>query len=141
MNIGPAIRTRLLAQPALVALLGQWHGEPSIHTRRPPPEGAGYPMVMIGPDVAHTDIGFLAAAKSRVLRDIIVYGDNPKHYRAVEQAGYLVREAFHRRKDSILLAGYHTIDVLAEGPVPAPTDDDSRVGRRVTIAVRIEPRT
>jgi hypothetical protein len=135
LDFAPAIRATLMADVAITGLLTEWNGEAAIFTRRPVPTNAVSPIIVVSPDVSVTDIDALVSRRPVVVRDIIVYGDQPDHYRTVEVLGYLIREMFHRQRLSISPADYQVIDIIATGPRPAPTDDDTTVARVVTLTI------
>src|SRR5688572_21099513 len=118
-------------------MLGLWNTNPSIHTRRPPPEGAGYPMVISAGDSDIDDDDFTNSDNPILTRDVSVYGNNPDQYRAVESVGYRLRDLFHRRRSSIVVAGWNTVDVTARGPQVGGVDDETHVHRVVTLTVRL----
>lgn len=137
LDLAPALRDSVIDAIAISSQLGDYKGEPSVHTRRPAPAGATYPMVMISPDVGVTDGDGLNSDRPIVVKDVAVYGKQPGDYRTVEALGYALRDHFHRNRRSIVPDGYSVIDVQARGPVPAPTDDDKTVGRAVSLTIRL----
>lgn len=138
-NLGPSLRDAILGSAPIVALLGEFDGESSVHTRRPAPKGAGYPMCMISGDVAITDQDALASFRPVIMRDIAFYGEQPRHYRDVERLGLLGRDLFHRQRFSLQSEQFHVIDIVASGPIIAPTEDDKIVGRLLMLTIRIQP--
>lgn len=137
MNVGPALYAAVAARAFVVNRLGEYNGGPSIHTRRPVPEGAEYPMVVISPDVTFRDEDGVDDDRPVITRDVAVYGEQPDAYRVVEEVGYELRSMFHRERNSLTVAGYNVIQITASGPVPAPTDDDRYVGRMVSLTIRL----
>ena len=134
-DFGPAIRTALINEVAISGLLATWKGEPAIFTRRPTPSDTGFPAILIAPDVAVTNFDAVNKLRVSILKDIIVYGDQPDDYRAVETMGSLIKDLFHRKRFSIDVSGYHVIQIVAGGPSVAPTDDDKQVARVVTLTI------
>lgn len=139
MNLAPAIYDALVGYGPIQTLLGSWRSGPSIHTKRPVPQDAGYPMIVVSPDITFNDEDALRTQRNVVVRDIAVYGESPKHYRDVEAIAYMLRTLFHRNRFSIDPSGFHVIDIVARGPVIAPTDDTSKVGRVVSLTIRAQP--
>ena len=137
LDLAPALRDALIDAPTIYPSLASWQGEPAVHTRRPVPPDSGYPMIVVSPDVAITDEDGLNSDRPVVVRDILIYGQQPAHYRTVESLGYAVRGLFHRARNSLSPAGYHVIDVRAQGPFPAPTDDENTVARAVSLTIRL----
>ena len=137
-DLAAPIREALMGSADIVSRIGEWNGEPAIFTRRPLPSDAPYRCIAIGPDVAVTDFDYLSVGKTRIMRDIIAYGRQPDDYRIIEEIGYLLRALCHRQKHFITAPqGYSVIDIIAAGPVPAPTDDEKTVGRLVSLTFRL----
>ena len=148
LNISEPIREALLGMYPITDLLGTYVGEPSIFTRRPVPSEAAYPMVVISPDVVVYDQDALDRRRPVVMRDLAVYGQENatrngaqvSDYRVIESLGYELRERFHRQKDVLIFpdADYHVIDIVASGPIVAPTGDERLIGRVVTLTIRLQ---
>lgn len=134
------LRASIIAASAITSKLGLFSGAPSIHTRRPAPVGAGYPMIMIGPIVTRTDEDAVNSYRSVVVIDLSTYGEQPSHYRVTEEIADALYSLFHRQRSAITVAGWTVLDIRASGPSPAPVDDESRVGRRVTLTIRLHAR-
>lgn len=137
LDLAPAIRTALLAEPTIAGLLSEFQGEASIFTRRPVPKDAAVPFISITEDISVTDADGLNSDRPVVIRDIIVYGNQKDDYRTVEQIAYSIRELFHRKKDSLISTDYFIIDIRANGPRSAPTSDDEIIGRVVSITIQL----
>jgi hypothetical protein len=144
LDLGPPVRASILADAAIVALLGKWKQEPSIFTRRPVPSAAADPMVIINPPASLVDAGTsLVKDTPVVVFDIAIYGhkgapgSSDDQTRKVEEVGFLMRELFHRDRWALSVDGFHVIDVRATGPFRAPVDDDQTVGRIVTLTVSL----
>ena len=139
IDLGPAIRIALVEDVEISGLLSEWNNEAAVFTRRPVPTDAEYPFIVISTDIAVTDNDTLNTMHQQVLRDIAVYGEQPSHFRVVEQIGYLIRTLFHRRKLSLgSVDGHAVIEIIATGPISAPTSDETIVGRVVTIAISLQ---
>lgn len=139
LDLGPAIRTAILAQSDIVALLGEYEGAASVHTRRPVPEAAEYPMVVAADDITIGNEDFVNSLHPVVTRQIGVYGRAVEDYRAVESIGYLLRDLFHKDRFSLTVSGYKVTDISVQGPVIAPASSDDYCGRMVTLTVRLQP--
>lgn len=139
LNISPAIRATIIANSAIASALGTYQGAASVHTRRPIPEDAGKPLVLSSDDVSITDEDFVSDRLVVVTRDVFVYGEADRDYRAVEAIGYRLRDLFHRDRFSLAVSGYRVVDVTVQGPRVAPTSDDKICGRMVTLTVRLQP--
>jgi|SRR3990172_4079001 hypothetical protein len=137
MDLAAPLYAALSADAAITSLLGTFLSGPSIHTRRPVPEEAGYPMLIVSANVGVTDEDGLVSRRPILVRDIIAYGEQDSQYRVVEQLADLLRTKFHRQRDSFTISGFHVVDVVAVGPIPGPTDDFNHVARVVTLTIRL----
>jgi hypothetical protein len=137
LNLAGPIRDALLGNAQIAAFPGEWGNEPAIATRRPVP--ANYPprIILINPDAAVGDFDGLTSDRPIIVKDIAIYGDQPKDYRDVEACGYQVRDLFHRQRFSIVPVGFQVVDIVASGPFPAPVDDEKTVGRIVSLTIRL----
>lgn len=142
-DLFPAMRDAVIAAPGVIEELGNWRGEPAVFTRRPVPADAEMVLALINPPTSITDAGGLAPGRSRIVHDIVIYGQKgtpgsgSDETRQVERAAFALKEHFHRNRFSVQPAGFHVIGVTATGPVPAPVDDDATVARLVTVAVTL----
>jgi hypothetical protein len=135
MNLAPAIRDALLNDPGVTNSISQWNGYPSIHTRRPVPNDVTYPLIVISPDISFVDRDFIVARKNHVMRDVTVFGQQPDHYRIIEEIAYSMRELFHRNRLSLIVPEWDIYQIVVFGPIPAPTDDERLVARLVTLNI------
>ena len=138
LDLASPFYTYLANVSAITSLLGTYLSNPSIHTRRPIPVAAQYPMIVVSPAIAITDEDGLVSRRPVVITDIAAYGQQDSDYRTIDSLGYLLRSNFHRQsKFSISVSGYDIIDLVASGPVPAPTDDNEQIGRMITVTTRL----
>ena len=137
LNISDDIRTALLNDGSITALLGLWNSAPSIHTRRPIPENAEYPAVIVLSRDVNDEDG-LESSRPIADYDISVYGRQKQDYRSVESLGFFVRDLFHRKRFAITPSGVSVIEIVCRGPMIAPTDDASLTGRLVTLQVKLK---
>lgn len=143
LDISPALRSAMLATPAIADALEQWKSAPAIFTRRPIPADAPHRIALINPETAISDGDGLISERPIVMRDIAIYGRKAEagspldDTRTIEAVGYAIRSLFHRQRFSFSPSGFSVIDVVARGPFPAPTDDDQTVGRIVSLTVRL----
>lgn len=146
LNLATPLRDAVMGLTDITDLLGTYAGEPSIFTRRPVPGEGTYPMVVISPDIALTDQDALINFRPVIMRDLAIYGQTIREtselgqqddYRSIETIGYALREAFHRHREMVSVPDYNVIDIIASGPIPAPTGDDRLLGRVVTLTIRL----
>ena len=148
LDLAVPLRNAILGLPTVTDLLGTYVNEPSVQTRRPAPGEATFPMILISPDVFVADQDALSTFRPVVGRDIGVYGRTVQEgefghqddYRAIEEIGYALREAFHRQREILYVEDYNVIDIVAAGPYPAPTGDDRLIGRVVSLRIRLQRR-
>jgi len=144
--VSEGLREALLGVSAITELLGTYQGEPSIYTRRPVPSGATYPALVIGPNVFMRDQDFLTSRLPIIGRDIVVYGQmaapgsEDDQYRDVEEIADGVYDLFHRNRLSLLVDGFHVVDVVANGPIASPTENERLIGRAVPLTIRLHRR-
>lgn len=144
LNLAAPLREALINDAGIVALLGAWNGEASVFTRRPTPEGATYPLLLVNPDTSIGAQDWLTARKPIVSRDIAVYGrhgtpgSTTDELRDVDSLGYLIRDLFHEKRFSLSVPGFHVVRITASGPMAAPTDDAKLVGRIVSLSIHLQ---
>jgi hypothetical protein len=134
-----AVRAAIIANAAIADELAVYVGAPAVFTKRPIPDDAGYPCVVVEAH-AFADEDALVEMHPLIDVDVCVYGRNDpqgSEYRAVETVGYNLRNLFHRQRWSIEISGASVTDIRARGPLPAPTDDEKTVGRVVTLQLRL----
>lgn len=111
---------------------------PAIFTRMPiPDEQATYPMIVVQPPSLIGNEDGLVVRRPVLNIAVVVYGAQDDQYRTVEELGYYIRNKFHRQKRSITVNGFSIIDIVANGPIPGPTDDFRHVARAVTLTIRM----
>jgi hypothetical protein len=140
-----------LSEPLYAALTGvsdgidglaTYQGAPAVFTRRPVPIECGFPMIIAAGNVTYGDQDFIDAEMADIVRDIAVYGIKSKdstkdQTRIVERAADDVRDLFHRKRESLIVPGWHVVDIRCKGPVPTGDDDDQTVGRVVSLQIRL----
>lgn len=142
LDLGPAVREAILGLSAIAGQLSTYNGEPAVFTRRPVPDEATYPLIIIDQTNVRDEDG-LNSDRPVVEIDVKIYGDKAEpgseddDTRIVEQMGTRTRLLFHRERWSLDVGGFHVIDVTALGPAPAPVDDDKTVGRSVSLTVKL----
>jgi hypothetical protein len=132
------IRDALILAPAIALQLGVWEGEPSIHTRDPAPDAAPYPLIVCAGDISVGDTDGLTSRRPFIRRDVRIYGKQPDHYRVVEDLGWAIRTLFHRQKWALAIPGYRVVEIECDGPMIAPTSDESIVGRIVSLRLSLK---
>ena len=142
LNLSVPIRVAVI--DAVGGSLPAYQGSSPVFTRRPVPVGAPFPMVVISSNISLIDEDGIDDRRSIITRDVITYGrnDTPESYRLVEEIAYMLRNAFHRNRQSLSVVDddWSVVDVRASGPHPAPTDDEQTVGRLVGLTVRLAKR-
>lgn len=135
--LGP-LRTVIKAESGITSLLSTWQSEPSIFTKRPVPDSIGYPVIIVGPVVSGRSgvADGINDHRPVVTVDVSVYGLQDDHIRIVETLGQKVFSLFHQQRN-VTIANYSVTQILAEGPYPAPVDDEQTVARRVRLNLRL----
>lgn len=132
----------LTLNPDIVALLGEWQGTASIFTNRPTPPDAAYPMLVTAGDVTRSDDDLLDDPVLVIVRDISIFGQNTavggnNQTRICDNIALRVRDLFHRQRTSIEVDQWDVLDIVCQGPIVGPTDDDRSVHRMVTLTIRL----
>ena len=138
-DLSVPLRSALIASGSITALLSSYKSSYPVFTRRPAPDDADMPIIMVSPDITITDNDGIDDFRPVQTRDITVYGQNSTNakYRAVEAIGYLIRELFHSNWRSIDVPGWKVVDITCLGPIPAPTDDDQTIARMVSLSIQL----
>lgn len=138
-DLSAPIFAALTGNTAIAAMLPTYVGAKTVFTARPAPADATYPMIISAGDVTRTDQDFVNNPLPVVIRDISIFGQNdtPAHSRAVESLALMVRDLFHRQRQSLSVSGWNVLDIVCHGPIVGPTDDDTTVHRIVTLTVRL----
>jgi len=139
MNVASALRVALVGDSAITALLPVYESDFPVFTRRPAPVDVTFPIIMISPDVMIGNEDGVNDDRPLIVRDVTTYGSNENagNYRAVEAIAYAVQELFHRKRNSITVAGWSVTDIVANGPISVPDDDEQRIGRMVELTIRL----
>lgn len=142
MDLSAPIRTAIIGESSITSLLTAYKSSWPVFTRRPAPNDATLPIILISPDIAVTDEDGVSDFRPIIVRDISVYGRNDEadQYRAVEQIGYALRNLFHRQRSALTVSGWTVMQIIAAGPMPAPVDDEQSVGRLVELTVHLASR-
>lgn len=138
-DLATPIYDALRLDSLIAAALPAYSGGKTVFTRRPVPSDAPYPMIVCAGDVTRTDQDLIVDPMPIIIRDVSVFGlnDTAAHYRAVESLGLLVRDLFHRKPANLIVPGWNVLDIICQGPIVGPTDDDTTVHRLVTLIVRL----
>lgn len=123
-DIGPYISAAILGNTLIAAELPLYLGVKTVFSRRPVPDAAPYPMIVVSDDVTLDNVDGVNDFRPVIVRDIVVYGQNDTvaHYNQVQRIGYLIRDMFHRKKDSVSIPTWGVLQVVCRGPMSAPTD-------------------
>lgn len=137
--ISKAIRASLIGIPGIADPLARYKDAPGIFTRRPVPAAAEYPMIVTPSfNAGATNEDGLRSRRPVLVRDVIVYGLQPGDYRVVDTVAGLISQHFHRNRFALSIEGYQVVDIVADMPRAAPTDNDKQVGRLVQLQLRLK---
>jgi len=141
IDLQPAIRTHILNDVTISSLLSTYQNQKSVFTRRPTPQDATYPLVIVSPIVGENENDYIGCNGRRTLTyDIAVYSNNDEalNYRNVEKIAFRLTQIFHRMDRFALTPPSGSIvQVTASSPFPGPTDDFVKVARIVTLNIEI----
>lgn len=141
LDLLPALRNSVIA--AIGTNLPAYNGSRAVFTRRPIPDDAPDFCCIINPAQSIGDADGVNSDRPIVQHSIAVYGEKGSagsgqdDTRDVDARAFELREYFHRQKFSVQPTGFYAIDVQAQGPVPAPVDDEQTVGRMVMLTIRL----
>jgi hypothetical protein len=143
MNLAEPIRTALVGSATITSNLPAYLGSYTVFTRQPVPADADFPMILVSSGFQGSEEDGLRDERPLLVRDVLVYGQNDTaaNYRVVEDIAFAVRALFHRARTAIVVSGWSVVDIVAQGPSPAPVDDEQTVGRRVELTVRLARQT
>ena len=139
--LSAALYAAMAGDATLKANLGAFKGAPSIFVKRPVPSDAKRPIALAATVVADVNEDFLVAQGRAITRDVAVYGnanggplDGPSDFDRIVAAAERIRTLFHRQ--TVRVAGYHCLPIVASGPIDAPADPQE-IGRIVTLTIRL----
>jgi hypothetical protein len=138
-DLAEPIRTAIINNVGITALLGTFLGAPAVFTRRPVPgEDVPFPMIVVSTFISTLNEDGLFDFRPIPNRDVTVFtrNDTPEHYRLADQIAYLVRALFHRRWRSLTVTGWKVVGIECTGPV-STTQEDQTDGRVVTLAIKL----
>lgn len=133
--LGPLV-TAIMANNAITSKLAQYLGSASVHSRRPVPSDAPYPMVVVGPMITRTNADEINTHRPVVGVDISVYGEQPTEFRLVDDVAEELFVMFHRQSIPPV-ENYQVIDVQATGPIVASADSEEQSARVVSLTIRL----
>jgi hypothetical protein len=138
VDLAEPIRDALVASSEITALLATYAGDPAVFTRRPVPGEAGYPFIVVTPDVTVTDQDGIFDFRPLIVREVIAYSrnDTSENYRKADQLAYLVHALFHRQRRAITVPGWDVVDIVVTGPSPTSQDDQTE-GRSLLLTVSL----
>lgn len=142
VDITVPLRTAVLANAGITALLPAYLGSYPVFTRRPVPADAPFPLILISPDVAVADVDGINDFRPTIVRDIIAYSRNDVgvSYRDAFAISQLVKAMFHRQRLSFTPPSPWTVtQIVASGPQSIP-EDDQVTARIVTLTIELARR-
>lgn len=140
-DLSTNIRAALIADTSIMAKIANYKNSKAVFTRRPVPEDATYPMIVVSPLVAATNLDSLNCGRNIETYDILVYDTNEDsvNYRNVEEVAFAIARKFHRADKFSISAptGTKIVNIMANAPLPSPTDDNVKVARFVSVQVQL----
>jgi hypothetical protein len=113
-----AFVVRLLDTPDVASRLSTILSVPAIFTRRPIPEMARPPYVIVGGPVTDEPWDTKTTVGREILTDIFVYAEETGDESLVEEIAEAAREAIHRKP--VAAVGYGVLVQRVSGPLEAP---------------------
>lgn len=114
----------------------------AIFTRRPVPEDAIYPMAVISPLYSEVKVQQITCNRRNLTYQIVVYGDNDTsdNYNKVEGAAFVLARSFDSANvhDFDMPQGAQLLGLTTTSPMSAPTDDNNRVARVVSVTFYVK---
>lgn len=137
INLSQSILQFLLADTNITSKISAYQNSFAIFTRRPVPTDAKYPMIVVSPLVADTDLDFLRCKRRILSYDIAIYHNNDAaaNYRLVEDLGFYIARKFDKlpRTAMTLPVGVSLVKTLARGPIQGPGDELVKISRTVPV--------
>lgn len=141
IDLQPTIRSRIIQDAEIISLVSVYKDSFGVFTRKPVPEDAIYPMIVISPIVTDREEDWITCQKRTLTYDIVVYGNNDDavKYRNVEKIASRLTTIFHRmpRFSLTMPEGSSFIKSTASAPMPAPVDDNQKTGRIVIVNIEV----
>lgn len=137
MTLPQSLAAVIAGNGPIAAKLGQYLGNPSVHTRRPAPDGAEYPMVMISNSTGGGNEDTLRTFRPIRQHQVTVYGLKAEQMRDVETLGEMIHDLLHRRPDLLTVDNHRVVEVVCDPPQYAPGDGDDVEGRVVQVTARM----
>lgn len=145
IDLSTHIRAFILADSELTDDLSTYYGAKSVFTRRPVPQDAEYPIIVISPQIGSGEFDYIDRLHRTANYDIAVYAQNDTsaHYRECEETAFLLQSKFARLTNAEFNtpAEWHLVQATATGPTPFPTDDNEKVARGVTVTFQLMKET
>lgn len=136
VDLSEPIRTALVGNAAIIALLPTYAGSPSIFTRRPVVGELQYPFILIPPSTGELDVNDgIDNVQPIVTYEITVYAGNAdaESYRKANQITYLIKNFLHRNRSAITLSdGWSVVNIRVLN-VSSTNQDDQVEGRVLTV--------
>jgi hypothetical protein len=133
------IRAAIVADASVTSLLPAYQGSFPVFTRRPVPDLAPYPMIVISKDITVSDEDGVNDDRPAIVRDVAVYGMNEpaERYHELDVIARAIRGMFHRKSPLTLSDGWTVTLITATGPTDFRLENDKQTGRVVQLTVRV----
>jgi hypothetical protein len=137
-NLDQPLRTAIVGNAGITALLSTYGGAPAVFSRQPVPGDATYPLIVIGPNSAAENEDGLNDFRPINIKEILCYAlnDTAAHSRVADDIAFRIRDLFHRQRNAITVVGWSVIDIRAQGPEMQFTDDQT-TGRVVSLNIHL----
>ena len=129
-----AIYDRLRTDPALVAMISTYRGEPAVFTTDPAPGDAVMPLIVTAGEVTQTPWDTKDTRGRQIYRDVRCYTAADGSAMLVEAMAERVRALLHRYE--LTIAGYRVIVAEVSGPTVA--DEQNAYARILSVRLVVE---
>jgi 2',3'-cyclic-nucleotide 2'-phosphodiesterase (5'-nucleotidase family) len=138
MKLSESLRTAIMANTDVLAYADSYKGGPAVFIQDRVPDDAPHKMVYISENVGSVNIDWVNTHKSIIMKQIYVYGEQPRDTKAVNLVSESIRAMFHRNKASISLPSFKLIEIMADYPIPAQDNSPSQLCRVIMLSVSVQ---
>ena len=134
-DLSEPLRTAIVGNAGIAALLSDYKGSEAVFTRMPVPEDAPYPMIVISPDILVDNSDGLNDFQPIITKQVVVWSanDTPANYRLANQIALLIRTLLHRQPRAIIVPSWGVVGIQVRGPEQIFSDVQAQTEGRVLI--------
>lgn len=139
-DLSEPLRTAIVGNAGIAALVSNYLGSEAVFTRMPVPADAGYPQVVISPDILVGNEDGIRDYRPVITKQVVVWAanDTPANARLANTIALLIRTLLHRNHSAITVSGWKLIDIQVQGPEQIFSDEQRQTeGRLLFVQVRL----